>query len=148
NQMASESGWRNRPTHVSRNGRWGEAKSLTFFVSILGFSPKRRAEIRPFSSLFTLAAFSRCLLKEQGGRHVPAGGPRGRPQWRQARIRARDRTLSRAGGEATGSLSPDISCGTGRCHPDFNPVDAELHQAPILSNLRRMMPYVALAKCV
>jgi hypothetical protein len=40
-----------------------------------------------------------------------------------------------AGGEATGSLTPDISCGTGRCHPDFNLADAELHQSADLKQL-------------
>src|SRR6516165_10056310 len=45
------------------------------------------------------------------------------------------RAAGACGGKATGGLTPDISCGTGRCHPDFDPADAELHQSADLKQL-------------
>src|SRR5215469_16939508 len=45
------------------------------------------------------------------------------------------RAAGACGGKATGSLTPDISCGTGRCHPHFDPADAELHQSADLKQL-------------
>src|SRR5215831_8251594 len=45
------------------------------------------------------------------------------------------RAAGACGGEPTGGLTPDISGGTGRCHPHFNPADAELHQSADLKQL-------------
>src|SRR5215468_6453380 len=45
------------------------------------------------------------------------------------------RAAGACGGEPTGGLTPDISGGTGRCHPDFNPADAEPHQSADLEQL-------------
>ena len=58
------------------------------------------------------------------------------------------RAAGACGGEPTGGLTPDISGGTGRCHPDFNPADAELHQSADLKQLETNGAHVALAKCV